>query len=851
MDFRSAAGYPPRLMPRSRRAPHVHKFGGASLADSAAVRHAVEIIRRHRKEPTVVVVSAMAGTTDALLGVAQQAGAGESRTVASLIAGLRSRHAETARALLPSGGARADLLAYVGDVFEELEALAEGLRLLRELTPRTTDYLVARGERLSARLVAAALEAAGGKARYVDALDLVHTDGAFGQAAPDFARTDRSVQRTLVPLLARGIVPVVPGFIGSTPGGESATLGRGGSDLTATLLARALGAARVSLWKDVPGLLTADPRVVPDARVIPQLHAREAAELAYYGARVLHPRALIPVAGRRIPVHVRPFGDPDAPGTEVSERVAPARFPVKALTAAGGQALVTVTGNGMLGVPGIAARTFAALQARRISVSLISQASSEHSICFSVPEALAADARESLEREFAGEIARGEIDGVELAPGMATVAVVGLGMHGTPGVAAAVFTALAAAKINVVAIAQGSSELNISVVVEGRQAAEAQRRIHSAFQLSRIAGGGVIQPERMELVLLGFGQIGRTLAAMIGRVHRPALDLRVAAVIDRSGFVFDPQGLGPRRLAALAADKKKGRRLADAPRGRAGTAEEAIRHIAGYALTRPVLLDLTADDTAGALEQGLTHGMDLVLANKLPLAGRRAVSDALWQTARARGRRILHEATVGAGLPIIDTYHKLTESGDRVERIDGLLSGTLGYVLSDVSAGAGFSQAVRSAMHRGYTEPDPREDLSGMDVGRKALILGRLLGYPGELSRSAVESLVPKWARAIPLDEFLARLEELDNGWRRRVEAAAKDHMVLRYVATVTPSRIAVGLRPVPTSSPLAALKGSDNQVVFTTARYKANPLVITGPGAGAEVTAAGVLNDILRLAGA
>lgn len=838
-------------MPRSRRAPHVHKFGGASLADSAAVRHAVAIIRRHRHEPTVVVVSAMAGTTDALLGVARQAGAGESRTVASLVDGLRSRHAEVARALLPAGRARADLLAYVGDVFAELEALAEGLRLLRELTPRTTDYLVSRGERLSARLVTAALEAEGTRASYVDALDLVHTDGAFGQAAPDFARTDRSVQRTLLPLLARGIVPVVPGFIGAAPDGEVATLGRGGSDLTATLLARALGASRVSLWKDVPGLLTADPRVVPDARVIPQLHAREAAELAYYGARVLHPRALIPVAGRRIPVYVRPFGDPDASGTEVSERVARARFPVKALSAAGGQALLTVAGNGMLGVPGIAARTFAALQARRISVSLISQASSEHSICFSVPETLARDAKESLEREFAGEIARGEIDGVDVAPGMATVAVVGLGMAGTPGVAAGVFSALAAGKINVVAIAQGSSELNISVVVEARQAADAQRRIHAAFQLSRIAGGGVIQPERMEIVLLGFGQIGRALATLVGRVRRPALDLRIAAVVDRSGFVFDPQGLGARRLAALAAEKKKGRRLADAPGGQAATAEEAVRHIAGYALTRPVLVDLTADDTGAALDAALTHGMDLVLANKLPLAGRRGASEALWQTARARGRRILHEATVGAGLPIIDTFHKLTESGDRVERIEGLLSGTLGFVLSEVGDGTPFSKAVRRAMALGYTEPDPREDLSGMDVGRKALILARLLGYPGELSRTAVESLVPKWARSIPLAEFLERLAELDAGWRRRVDTAARDGMVLRYVATVTPARVAVGLRTVPMSSPLAAIKGSDNQLVFTTSRYKANPLVITGPGAGAEVTAAGVLNDILRLAGA
>jgi aspartokinase/homoserine dehydrogenase 1 len=829
----------------------VHKFGGASLADSAAVRHAVDIIHRHRPEPTVVVVSAMAGTTDALLGVAQQAGGGESRTVTSLIARLRSRHAEVARTLLPGGAARAEVLAYVSDVFEELEALAQGLRLLRELTPRTTDYLISRGERLSARLMAAALDAAGVKAKYVDALDLIHTDGVFAQAAPDFPRTDRSTQRLLTPLLARGIVPVVPGFIGGTPEGEIATLGRGGSDLTATLLARGLGAARVSLWKDVPGLLTADPRVVPEARVIPQLHAREAAELAYYGAKVLHPRALIPLAGRRIPIYVRPFADPAAAGTEVSERVAPARFPVKALTAAGGQALVTVTGSGMLGVPGIAARTFASLHARQISVSLISQASSEHSICFSVPDTLATDAQESLQREFKGEISRGEIDGVEVSSGMATVAVVGLGMHGTPGVAAGVFSALAAGKINVVAIAQGSSELNISVVVEERHAAEAQRRIHSAFQLSRIAGGGVIQPERMELVLLGFGQIGRSLGALIGRIDRPALSLTVAGIIDRSGFIFDPRGLGPRRLAGLAKEKRRGRRLAELAKGRAATASEAVAHIASYALTRPVLVDLTADDTAPVLEQALTSGMDLVLANKRPLAGRRAVSDALWETARARGRRIQHEATVGAGLPVIDTYHKLIESGDRVDRIEGLLSGTLGYVLSEVTARVPFSTAVRAAMSRGYTEPDPREDLSGMDVGRKALILARLLGYPGELKRTAVESLVPKWARPLALAEFLERLEDLDAGWKRRVDAAAAAGTVLRYVATVTPSKIAVGLRAVPGTSPLAAIKGSDNQLVFTTARYKANPLVITGPGAGAEVTAAGVLNDILRLAGA
>jgi bifunctional aspartokinase / homoserine dehydrogenase 1 len=829
----------------------VHKFGGASLADSSAVRHAIEIIGSFRPEPTVVVVSAMAGVTDALLEAARHAEAGNESTVSALLAQLRSRHLEVVGSLLPSGSARAEMLAHIEDVFQDLDAIILELRLGGQLSARTADDVLSRGERLSARLVAAALDQAGHQAEYVDATDVVRTDAVFGQAAPDFALTEQSAQRVLSPLLERGTVPVIPGFLGATPSGDVATLGRGGSDLTATLLARSLGASQVFLWKDVPGLLTADPRLVPDARVIPQVHAREAAELAYYGAKVLHPRALIPLTGRRTSIYIRPFADPSSPGTEVSERATPGKSPVKALTAATGQALMTVAGNGMLGVPGIAARTFAALHGRQISVSLISQASSEHSICFSVPEPLAEEARRSLLQEFQGEIARREIDGVEVSPGMATLAVVGLGMQGTPGVAAGVFSALAAGGINVVAIAQGSSELNISVVISAAEAAEAQRRIHSAFQLSRIRGGSVVRPERMELILLGLGQIGQALAALLSGVDRPALSLHVAAIIDRSGFVFEPQGIPPRRLDSIVAAKRKGRPLSELPKARVASAEDAVAHIAGYALTRPVLVDLTAEDTAPVLERALLSGMDLVLANKRPLADSRAVTDGLWQTARARGRRILHEATVGAGLPIIDTYHKLVESGDTITRIEGLLSGTLGYVLSEVSSGVAFSAAVRAAMAKGYTEPDPRDDLSGMDVARKALILARLLGYPGELQPEAVESLVPAWARTIVLAEFLQRIEELDESWQQRVKSAADAGAVLRYVALVTPSEMAVGVRSVPLTSPFAAIRGSDNQLVFTTARYNEGPLIITGPGAGAEVTAAGVLNDILRLAGA
>src|ERR687898_2683719 len=417
-------------MPRHRRAPHVHKFGGASLADSAAVRRAVEIIQSHRPEPTVVVVSAMAGVTDALVAVARQARGGDKAAVGSLIEQLRTRHEEAATALLPQLPNRASMIAQIVQIFQELEEVAWKLKGLPEIPPRILDQVVSRGEQLSALLVAAALEASGTRAEYVDALDVIVTDDTFGHASPDFVATDRNAAAVITPVLARKAVPIIPGFFGKTAGGDLATLGRGGSDLTATLLARALEAQRVSLWKDVPGLLTADPRVVPDARVIPKLHTREAAELAYYGAKVLHPRALIPLTGRSIAIYVRPFENPESHGTEVSEQVPAGRLPVKALTAAGGQALITVTGNGMLGVPGIAARTFAALHSRQISVSLISQASSEHSICFSVPEPAARDARVALEREFREEIERREIDGVEVSPGMATVAVVGLGMHG-------------------------------------------------------------------------------------------------------------------------------------------------------------------------------------------------------------------------------------------------------------------------------------------------------------------------------------------------------------------------------------------------------------------------------------
>lgn len=474
-------------MASKKLSPQVYKFGGASLADGSAYKHAAEISKQC-PAPLAVVCSAPAGVTDLLLEVAEKARAGETQKMTQALDAVREKYRIVIRQLTLPPPAKKSITQIVDDSMTELETLSTGLVALRELTLRTSDLVVSRGERLSAHIFCSVLLAAKVKAEYVDALEVVYTDGPFGGAGPNLAKTDALVRARLRPLMTRKIVPVIPGFLGAwyKEAGQSpalVTLGRGGSDLTATLLGRALEASHVTLWKDVPGLLTADPRVVPEAKVISQLHVREAAELAYYGAKVLHSRALIPVLGRDIPVFVRPFAEPAAPGTEISTRPNREIQPVKALSAVSGQALITVAGRGLLGVPGVAGRTFATLSANGISVSLITQASSEQSICFTVPEKESKLAKERLEQTFHEELSRKDVDGILVQTSLTTLAVVGLGMAGVPGIAARVFSALAENDINIIAIAQGSSELNISLVIHSSQAAVALKKIHQAFQL--------------------------------------------------------------------------------------------------------------------------------------------------------------------------------------------------------------------------------------------------------------------------------------------------------------------------------------------------------------------------------
>ena len=550
-----------------------------------------------------------------------------------------------------------------------------------------------------------------------------------------------------------------------------------------------------------------------------------------------------------MPIFVRPFADPESTGTEVSTRRMERRYPVKALSISAELAMITVAGNGMLGVPGIAARTFGTLQREGISVSLISQASSEHSICFSVPAAAAARARKGLSHEFRHEIANREIDSVTSRDDVATIAIVGLGVGDMPGTATRAFEALSTGGINVVALAQGSSELNLSVVVDAKNGVTALRRIHTAFQLDRIGGGGHTAGAHADVVLLGYGAIGQRVAALVARNGRRSGAPRVVGIIDRSGYLFDADGLSAARLASATRGEARGARRSRRSRARTPARRaESLAHIARHALSHPVCIDVTAEATMPLLMDAVRAGMDIVMANKRPLSGPRARVRELRALAEEHGVRIRAETTVGAALPILDTYAKLVESGDRVRRIDACPSGTLGFLFDELGRGRKFSAALRDAMSRGYTEPDPRDDLTGMDVARKGLILGRLLGFAGELSDVSVESLVTPRGGEDAARQVPGAARAFDDAWDARVARAKARGGVLRYQVSASARKVSVGLVVADASSPMASLRGTDNQFVFVSDRYKSNPMVISGPGAGPDVTASGVVNDLLSL---
>jgi len=809
----------------------VHKFGGSSLADADAFEHVGGLLRRLGDARQAVVVSATAGTTDALVEIAGHAAAGPGGgrdDWRDVVAGLRRRHLECAARLNLDAGS----VAQLERSFDELEHLLDGLMLLGSLPVEVLDLVSALGEQWSARLLAGWFRAQGEEAVFVDAREVIRV--RRGELGPVPMHTEsRAALQAHTAAVSAGRM-IVTGFCCRDDRGRIATLGRNGSDFSATILASLLEAEAVHIWTDVAGVLSADPRRVPQAEVVEHLSYREAFELAYFGARVLHPQTLAPLLAHDIPVRIRSTRHRQCPGTLIDRGGSP-QPPVKGVSCIDGLALVNIEGAGMLGVPGTAERVFETLNRAGISVTMISQGSSEHSICCVLPRADAERARELLDRHFQPEIESGQLQRISRLDGIDVLAIVGDGMAGAPGIAGRLFQALGRAGVNVRAIAQGSSERNISVAVDAAASTRALRAVHSAFYLSdQTLSIGVIGPGQVGRALLG--QLRSTREALLARSH---VDLRVRAVANSKAMELAERTLSESGFAG---------RLDDAE---VLDYERFTDHVDADHLPHAVIIDCTASDAIADRYAGwLARGIHVITPNKHGGSGDLDRYRRLGELTTAGSARWRYEASVGAGLPVIQTLRDLIDSGDTVRRIDGIFSGTLAWLFNRYGPGGSFAALVREAREAGYTEPDPRDDLSGTDVARKLVILGRQMGLALALDDVEVESLVPDGLESTGVDEFLASLDGLDAAMDERLARAEADGQVLRYVAGLDEHGNArVGLESLPRTHPFAHLALTDNVVAFTTERYCDNPLIVQGPGAGPEVTAAGIFSDLLRIA--
>ena len=807
------------------------KFGGTSLAAPERIRAVAGIVKEAAAHgPVAVVVSAFGGVTDDLLAAARCA---ESRdeSYRETLAALEKRHLEAIRELA-APEEQDGLRDRVREILGEVDELVHGAFLVRESSARTLDRILGAGERMSAPIVAAALRQLGLAAEDCDARSLVVTGPEFGRA---LVREEPTSSRIRAHFADRDAVQVVTGFVAATEDGEPTTLGRGGSDYTASLLGAALAAEAVELWTDVDGVLSADPRMVRGATVSPELTYEELMELSHFGAKVVHPPSVHPTRRESIPLRIKNTFRPDAPGTLVTTDVGSASeagHPVRGIASIPSVSLFRLEGDGMVGVPGIAMRLFGALARRGVSVIMISQASSEHSICFAVAPEARDEAAAGVTQEFEPERRAGLIDDLVIEDDLAVIAVVGSGMRERAGISGRLFGVLGSHGVNVRAVAQGSSELNISLVVAGDDAATAVNAIHHAF----FPGGeGVV-----ELGLAGVGGVGEALLGQLAE-HAPALEesrrlrLRIVGVANSRGAVVDAGGIeaGDALRRVRSGD---GRVSHDDFRAFLATDRGAPR----------VFVDCSASESVTEWYAGMqSSGASVVTANKLRLARSMEEFRALWPES---GEGFYHETTVGAALPVVRTLADLVATGDRVRKIEGVLSGTVAFLLSEVARGRTFSESVRSAHELGYTEPDPREDLGGRDVARKILILARLAGNALEPDDVGVESLLPdeSWT-ALSLDEFWKRGPELDEGIAARHAAAADAGRQLVYLASFVEGRAAVGLTEIEEDHPCAGVRGTDSVLALTTDRYADSPLVIRGPGAGPELTASGVFADVLR----
>lgn len=808
----------------------VHKFGGSSLADADAIRYVAGLLQGLPETRQAIVVSAMQGTTDALIEVAQAAAAGTGHAGPDWMQrfeALRKRHLDCAEALQLDNGLRAAL----EQSFAELKHMLEGLALLGSLPDEVLDLVSGLGEQWSARMLAGVFQREGRAGDFLDAREVIRIERGELGPVPLFKESRQALARQQVEGSERIIMT---GFSCREASGRVTTLGRNGSDFSATILAALLDAGAVHIWTDVEGVLSADPGRVPQAQVVERLSYREAFELAYYGARVLHPQTLAPLLEREIPVRIRSTRRPEAAGTMIDARGA-GHPPVKGVSCIEALALINIEGAGMLGVPGTAERVFETLQRAGISVTMISQGSSEHSICCVLPRHDVARARELLNQRFMHEIGAGQLQRISALEDIEVLAIVGDGMAGSPGIAGRLFGALGRAGVNVRAIAQGSSERNISVAVDAAAATRALRAVHSAFYLS---------DQTLSIGLIGPGQVGRALLGQLGRARKrlmetAGIDLRVRAVANSALMELAEREVSPEALAG---------RLGG---GMPADLERFAGHVLAEHMPQAVVIDCSASDAiAGNYAGWLERGIHVITPNKHAGSGdpaRYARLRTLVGQGRAHWR---YEATVAAGLPVIQTLRDLIDSGDAVRRIEGIFSGTLAWLFNRYRSGMSFAELVREARESGYTEPDPRDDLSGMDVARKLVILAREAGMNLSLDQVEVESLVPPGMDGGSVEAFLAGLDVLDAEMAERIRRAESDNRCLRYTASLDAEGSArVGLESLDLGHSFAHLALTDNVVAFTTDRYRDNPLIVQGPGAGPEVTAAGVFSDLLRIA--
>jgi bifunctional aspartokinase / homoserine dehydrogenase 1 len=810
----------------------VHKFGGSSVADAACFRRVADIIEASPNPREAVVLSACRGVTDALLGLVTLA---EKRDgyFPSAIEALKKRHVDLARSLV-SREACATYVEQLNRDCRDIAGMLQTVRLIRSSTYSMRDVISGYGEIWSTRLFAPFLRERGrikGDVLWIDARDVVIVEWASLGPAVQWTASEANLQR-LVPQGFTGRL-IVTGFVATTVKGIQTTLGRNGSDFSGSIFGALLGAAEIIIWTDVDGVLSADPRLVPNAQVIDQLSYNEAMELAYFGAKVIHPQTMEPAVARDIPIFIRNTFAPQKRGTLICANPVSA-IKVKGITTIDPVALVNLEGAGMIGVPGTAHRLFGALRDSEISVILISQASSEHSICFAIPEGQAVRAEEAVRRAFDAELRDGQIQHVEVNRGMSILAVVGDGMAGAHGVAAKVFNSLGDAAISVRAIAQGASERNISVVVEGKVGAKALRAVHAAFYLS---------PNTLSIGLIGPGTVGRVLLAQIQtqieRLRALNLDLRVRGIATSKRMLLEETAVDLDHWSERFAEASVPLDL-----------EKFADHVQADYIPHTVMIDCTASAAIGETYAAwLTRGIHVVTPNKKANSGTLPYYRALQEAGRAAGTRYLYEATVGAGLPIIQTLRDLRDTGDEITRIEGIFSGTLAYLFNVFDGSDTFSSIVRAAKAKGYTEPDPRDDLSGMDVARKLIILAREMGLTLEMADVRVEGLVPKELEKCSVDEFMARLPEFDSTMAAMLQDARQKNQVLRYVGRIdADGNATVGLVRLDARHAFANIALTDNVVRFATRRYCDNPLIVQGPGAGPEVTAAGVFSDLLRL---